>query len=152
MTTSLYLASITNAIASISITGVTVKDKDEVVANWTPVPNVLYPNPNGWVSDISLDYVANLRGATAPLNVSYLLNYRFLGTQSGDLAIFPVALSNLVDKVILIVNAIVATHAPYSGKVDMELAGISSPGPLPDPAGNTYFGCDLSFRVTEMQN
>src|SRR5574340_941709 len=70
----------------------------------------------------------------APVDVSYLLNYRFLGTQSGDLASFTAAFSALMDKVILIVTAMVATHAPYSGKVDMELAGISSPGPLPDPA------------------
>ena len=152
MTFGLNLANITNSIATISVTGVTIKDKDEVVGNWTPLPNVLYPNPNNWISDFEIGYVTNLRGSTAKADISYTLNYRFLGTQSGDLATFPVALSALVDKVILIINAIFAVHAPYSGKVDMELVGISSPGPLPDPAGNLFFGCDIALRITEQQN
>ena len=151
MTVSLNLANIANSIAAISISGVTVKDKDEVVANWTPIPNVLYPNPDGWITDFSIDYKAITRGAAAPANFIYTLNYRFLGVQVGDLSTFPVSYSALVDKLILIINAIFSEDDPYSGGVNMELGAVDL-GPKMDPAGNQYFGADFALMIEEIQN
>ncbi len=152
MTISLNLANIANSIAAISIFGVTVKDKDEIVANWTSLPNVLYPKPDGWITEFSLEYDTVLRGTNAPITVIYTLNYRFLGVQSGDLSIFPIAYSSLIDKLILIINAMMAVDSPYSGKVEMELAGPVNIGPLSDPTGNMFFGADIALNIREMQN
>jgi len=85
------------------------------------------------------------------MTISYTLNYRFLGVQAGDLSIFPVAYSSLVDKLILIVNAIVAMYAPYSGKVEMVIGNIDI-GARTDPAGNNFFGADFSINISEQQN
>jgi hypothetical protein len=92
-----------------------------------------------------------MQGTTAPMDISYTLNYRFLGTQIGDIATFPAAYSDLVSKLILIVNAIIGVYAPYSGRVEMILTGVEI-GPRADPAGNMYFGADFSLAITEMQN
>jgi hypothetical protein len=151
MTVALNLANIANAIAALSISGVTVKDKDEIVGNWTSLPNVLYPKPDGWITGFNIDYVTVMQGASAKMDISYTLNYRFLSTQVGDIGTFPVAYSMLIDKLILIVNAIVAMDAPYTGAVEMKLGNIEI-NPLPDPAGNVFFGADFSLRITEMQN
>jgi hypothetical protein len=151
MTVSLKLASIADAISAISISGVTVKDKDQIAASWVSTPNVLYPNPDGWITNFSLDYVALMQGTTAPMDISYTLNYRFLGVQVGDLSIFPTAYSSLVDKLILIVNAVIAVPAPYSGTVELKLGNINI-GARTDPTGNNFFGADLSFLITEQQN
>lgn len=151
MTVSIYLASIADAISQISITGVTVKDKDQIVANWSSQPNVVYPIPDGWITNFSLEYDSVLQGTNAPMDISYTLNYRFLGEAVGDLGNFPKAYSNLVDKLVLILNAMIAVPGPYSGKVEMEVAGVSV-GPRIDPAGNRYFGADIGLNIKEMHN
>ena len=151
MTVSLNLANVADAISNISISGVTVKDKDQIVGSWTPLPNVLYPKPDGWITGFSLDYKTVMQGASAPTDISYTLNYRFLGVQIGDLSIFPAAYSELVDKLILIINAIIAIPAPYSGRVEMKISGVEI-GPRQDPAGNNFFGADFAVNIMEMQN
>lgn len=151
MTFSLYLANIADAISSITISGVTVKDKDQLSGAWLSLPNVLYPNPDNWISGFAIKYDALMQGASAPLTVTYTLNYRFLGVQVGDMATFPVSYSALVDKVVAIINAIEAVYAPYSGRVEMILGGVSI-GARTDPAGNSYFGADIALNISEMQN
>lgn len=151
MTVSINLANIANSIAAISISGVTVKDRDEVSGSWLSIPNVLYPKPDGWISGFTLNYDTVMQGASAMMTVGYTLTYRFLGVQVGDIAIFPVAYSTLVDKLVLIINAMLSTPAPYSGKVEMRLSGVDI-GPRADPAGNNYFGADITLQITEMQN
>jgi len=153
MTVSLYLANITNAIESISISGVTVMDKDEISPSWLGQPNVLYPNPNndGFVTNFNIRFDSVLQGTNAPMTIGYTLNYRFLGTQVGDLSSFTLAYSNVIDKVVAIINAVIAVPAPYSGRVELIVSGVSI-GAVADPAGNAYHGADLSFAITEMQN
>jgi hypothetical protein len=151
MSVSLNLANIADAISQISVSGVTVKDVNQLSASWAPLPNVLYPNDENWITGFSIEYKAIIRGAAAPANFRYTLNYRFLGTQVGDMATMPTAYSNLVDKVIAIVNAIFSVDAPYNGSVDMAIGDIDV-GPKTDPAGNQYFGADFALNVEEIQN
>jgi len=147
----LYLSSIADSISQISISGVTVKDKDQIVGDWQSTQFVLYPNPDAWITGFSIQYDAMLQGASAPATISYTLNYRFLSVQVGDISTFPVSYSGLVDKVAAIINAIIATPAPYSGRVEMMIGEVSV-GPKTDPVGNNYFGADFALRITEMQN
>ena len=151
MTVSLLLGNVADAISQISISGVTVKDVNELSGSWVALPNVLYPNIDNWITGFSIEYDSVMQGATAPMTISYTLNYRFLGTQVGDLATMPVQYSALVDKVVAILNAMIAVPAPYSGKVQMI---ISDPqlGPRDDPAGNQFFGADIALNIEEMQN
>ena len=151
MTASIFLSSIADAIANISISGVTVKDRNEIAGSWQSIPNVLYPHPDGWITGFTVQYDALLQGAAAPMTLSYTLNYRFLGVAVGDMSTFPVSYSALIDKLMLIVNAIIATPTPYSGRVEMRLGEISV-GPRTDPAGNNYFGADFALIISEMQN
>jgi hypothetical protein len=151
MTVSLNLANIADSISKISVSGVTVKDKDEISGSWLPLANVLYPQPDGWITGFAITYDAMMQGTTAPMTISYTLNYRFLGVQVGDIAAFPVSYSALVDKLILVINAIITNPAPYSGKIEMKIGGVEI-GPRQDPSGNNYFGADFSLLITEMQN
>lgn len=147
---SLMLESVCTAISNLSITGVTIKDADEIAASWQSLPNVLYPNINepGFVTGFSLEYVTVLRGASAPVNVHYTLNYRFLGTALGDSPIIGVAYGNVLDKFILIIAAIMGEASPYSGKVQMELGEVSI-GAKADPVGNSYHGADFALNIVE---
>lgn len=152
MTAGLYISSVCDAIAGISISGVTVKDRNEIVGNWNSMPNVLYPNPNGsFITGFSMKFDSMLQGANAPITLNYTLNYRFLGTAIGDLSTFTTAYSAIMDKIILIVNAIIANPAPYSGRIQMSLGDVTM-GAKEDPAGNMYHGADFSILIEELQN
>ncbi len=151
MTTALLLVSIVDAIANISISGVTVKDVDQLSASWIALPNVLYPNDENFIDNFLVQYDSLLEGADAPETISYTLNYRFLGTQVGDMATMPVGYSNVVTKLAAIINALIAVPSPYAGRVNMKV-GACPLGPRTDPAGNQYYGADIALLIQEMQN
>ena len=151
MAISSLLTTVTSAIESISISGVTVRDYDGVVVNWVSTPNVLYPNPDNFLTNFSLEYKSFTHGASAQVDFSYTLNYTFLGTQVGNIGNFPTAYKDLVDKVVLIINAIVTNHSAASGDASIELGAVAFSA-LNDPAGNQYHGANIAINVTEMQN
>ena len=152
MAISSLLTTVTDAIENISISGVTVKDYDGIVTNWQSTPNVLYPNPEGFLTGFQPpEYQSFLHGANAQVDFSYTLNYRFLGTQLGNLGNFSTAYKAVVDKYLLILAAIVTNHSAADGKADIEFGAVTF-GPMLDPAGNSYHGADISINVTEMQN
>lgn len=153
MTFSLYITSITAAIANMSVTGVTIKDKDEIFIAANGLANTLIPNPNadGFITNFDIQYDSLLQGAEAPSTVSYTLNYRFLGVTIGDAASWSKAYSDIVDKLVLIVNAIVALPGPFSGRIEMKLSDVSI-GAKEDPSGNLFHGADFALAITEMQN
>lgn len=151
MSVSLLLTSITDAISQLSISGVTIRDYDGITGSWKSTANVLYPNPEGFITNFSVTYPTVLRGAAAPADVRYTLNYRFLGTQLGDIGGMAKAYADMVDKVALVAAKMIETDAPYSGRVEMQLAGVTI-GARTDPAGNVYHGADIALNVMEMQN
>lgn len=153
MTFSLLLSNVCDSISAISISGVTVKDVDQIAPTWISTPNVLYPNPNseGFITGFGMEFDSIMQGTNAPITVNYTLNYRFLGTQIGDMANFSSAYADVVSKVALIVNAIISTPAPYSGRVQMSLGSVSV-GAKIDPAGNKFHGADIQLNIQEMQN
>ena len=151
MSISLNLSNITAAIKNISVTGVTIKDYSGIAASWQSLPNVLYPNPEGFITNFTLDYQTVLRGGTAPVDVSYTLNYRYLGPEIGDLSQMPKEYSEMIVDLVLILNAMITTDAPYAGTVEMEVSTVLV-GARSDPVGNVYHGADIALNITEMQN
>lgn len=153
MTASLYLSSIADAISSANISGVTIKDADQLSMNWQSQSNILYPNPNppGFVSGFAMEFDSIMQGAESPMTLTYTLNYRFLGTALGDAASFTTAYANIVTKLVLIINAFLALPAPYSGKVELTIGAVDI-GAKTDPAGNQYHGADIQLNIQEMQN
>jgi hypothetical protein len=153
MTFALKLAQVADAISNISVSGVTVKDIDQMAGSWVATPNVFYPNVNApWVTDFRFDWQSVLRGSNAPVNVYYNLHYRFLSVQVGDLAIQPTAFNNLITKMIGIINALEGVSTLLSGSVTMEITAISNILRLEDLAGNLFSGCDFTLSIMELQN
>lgn len=145
------LENITQAISEISVAGVTVKDVDEISASWVSTNNVLYPHPESFMTNFSTVYQSFGRGSLAQVDFKYTLNYRFLSTQIGDMANFTKAYAQLINKVLLIIAEMVETHAPYDGRVNLEIGAVTF-GPRIDPAGNSFHGADIALNITEMQN
>ena len=54
-----------------------------------------------------------------------------------------------MEKIITIANAL---FTELTGAVDEELSTIGTIEPKEDPAGNLYYGCDFSIKITEFLN
>lgn len=147
----LQIATITNSIAALSISGVTIKDKDELREGWTAYDcPLLTPLPNNFVSGISAIPRSMSSGAGRQLDVSYTLTYRYFHAPvgSGNLA---QTWSDMVDKVFAIFDAILANDK-LNGLIDLSLSSVSEFGVVVDGANNQYHGCDIALRVMEFVN
>ena len=147
---SLQIATVTNSIASLSVSGVTIKDKDDFIteAGIRATP-LLQPSPAGFVSDVKVEILSTGIGAGAHKDVFYTLNYVFLHSEIGTGRSLAEVYSDMVDKAFAIADAVL-TNDSISGCVDIQLEGMGDFGPIADPSGRVYNGCSISFRVQEI--
>lgn len=147
----LSVVTIADSISKLSVTGVTIKDINEIpdsVINGD-CPMVI-PKPDGFVSDFELERMAMSSGTANVWNVSYTLTYRFLHSEIGlGLGILD-AYPGMVDKVCDFVDKMLVSDT-VTGAVDLEVADISAFGPVSDPSGKMFHGCDISFRILEFE-
>ena len=145
MAINIQVVAVADSISKLSISGVTVKDIDELSASWKSLPNVLYPRPDGFITNISVTH-SDL--ARQNYELRYVLAYRFLNVPLGNDAVLFATYPTLIAKAVLIANAIITNHN-LTGAVDVTFGGITNIGALPDPAGNVYHGCDILINVLE---
>lgn len=139
------ITTVADSIAGLSISGVTVKDINELSASWKSLPNVLYPRPDNFVTNMSLTQAELTK---QKFDLRYTLNYRFLHVQLGNDAVLFATYPTLIAKIVLIINAIITNHN-LTGAIDVSFGGITALGPLPDPAGNVYHGADFQINILE---
>jgi len=149
---SLAIVTVADSISKLSVSGVTIKDLDDIP---TTVRNrdcpILYPRPDGFISGLAVERMSMASGASAQLNVTYTLNYRFLfakiGTERGLFAVVP----TMVAKVALIMDRMLVSDS-ITGLIDLQVFDIGEFGPVSDPMGNMFHGCDFSFECLEFVN
>jgi len=146
------LVTIADSISGLSVSGVTIKDinqvPNEVLERDVPM---IIPRPDGFVTNFKPERVTLGSGAGAKWNVTYDLTYRLLyakvGTGRGLFDLY----SGLCATAMLFVDAIMDNDA-LTGTVDIQLSNISDFGPVVDPSGQTFHGCDFVFTVLEFQD
>jgi hypothetical protein len=155
MTTETLFLDVTEGIANLSIPGVAVLDVDRVTTSKVMSPGSLCPIPDNFVSNIVYTPDSFGVGTSRKGTLAYTLNYRYYHSAIGaELSgVYPVMLERL--KAIL--NKVLSTEsiADSDGDaiaVSFDLAGIGKIGPVYDPAGNTFHGVDISFRIQEFIN
>jgi len=149
MTITVNLATVADSISNLSISGVNVKDIDQIPESALSVLPVFYPRPNEFITDLKWSRESYGADSAAAMNLTYTLHYYYLhavvGSGGGLLAVY----SGLITNLVLILKAIFENSNP-TGAVDMQLLSISSIGVLTDPAGETkYHGVEVSLRITE---
>jgi hypothetical protein len=143
------LTTITNAIAGLTISGVTIRDMHDIPNAVAEYP-ILYPEPVNFIADLSVTRMAQITAATS-WNVEYTLTYTFMFAPLGSgrgMDLF----SPMLTKAMVVVDAIIAAVAGVSGAVTCYLVGIATPGPMSDPSGNQFFGTQIRLRIMEMIN
>ena len=146
---SISLEQVVGAIADLDVSGVNVRDIDNIPTNAKTILPVLYPLPNGFITELTWTRESFGSDAVAAMNISYVLHYRYLhavvGSGGGLLSVY----AGMINNIVKILAALFADSNP-SGAVDMTLVTISDIGALPDPSGELqYHGVDITIRVLE---
>lgn len=147
----LAIRTITQAISEIDVSGVRFMDIDEIPESVDPRLPVFFPEPAGFVSDFSIEDNSFGTGLTAKMTASYTLTYTFayapIGSERGLFAQYP----EMVDKAFLILDALIQS-IPVEGSVNMEIINTLNFGPVSDPSGSPFHGCQVKIRVSEFVN
>lgn len=144
MSTTVDIATVTNAIEALSISGVTVLDVDEITDSVGLEAAILAPWPEGFISNIE---VTRAEQSGQNLDLKYTLTYRYYhcriaGGLGGILGPYAAMITNLA----AILKAF-AQNETLTGAMDNYEPQISDLGPVVDPAGNAYHGFDISLRI-----
>ena len=147
----LAITTVTNSIAALSVTGLTIKDIDEIPYSVTDREcPMLYPEPLNFISDITVERVTTGTAGSGYFDVFYTLRYAFLyqavGADRGSLTNYQGMVQlweDLIDRLILSDNV--------TGCEDLQVAGSVSFGAIPDPSGNMFMGSELLIRVHEFE-
>ena len=148
----LQIATITGAIASIAIPGVTIYALEDVptalTARDTPC---LFPEPVGFVSNLSARHASFDSGPAAPKTVEYDLTYTFCFAPVGTGRLPLEQYGAMVERAFAALDAILASDA-LTGAVDFQPKSLLYFGLVSDPAGGKFHGCQFVFRVREFVN
>jgi hypothetical protein len=143
MSTSITLDTVTNAIAALSITGVTIKDTDELPSALGLETAVLMPKPDNFLTDLRIT-PAEL--SKQNLDVRYTLHYQYFHCKiAGQLF---ANYAPMLDNLVLIIKAF-SSDATLSGAMDNGECRIGVIGPIMDAAGNSYHGCELTIDILQ---
>ena len=145
----LAISTVTNSIAALSVTGLTIKDLDEIpyTVNQRDCP-IIYPEPINFLTDFDVVMASTGTAGSGYFDVSYTLTYTFcyqaVGADRGSLTKF----SNMVqlledwwDKILI------SDH--LTGAVEVTPVGIMNLGVVLDPAGYSFIGATVQLRVLE---
>ena len=148
----LSITTVTNSIAALSVTGVTIKDIDEIPTRVDAYDcPILYPEPVDFVTNLSVTPMAYGSGGSGPFDVDYDLTYAFLYAQAGEGSELLSHYSGFVAKVCLILDRIIVSDN-ITGCVELTWNGIATFGPIYDPTHtSTFHGCHLIFHVKEFE-
>lgn len=151
---------VATAIAGLTIAGVYGGgSKNVTIKDLTAVPEavdarqcpVLFPNPVGFVTSIAVNYDSFGPGVSAKITVTYEMNYLLAFEKIGQGR----GLFDLEQEFVKTLKAILTafiTNDSLNGAVEIHLTEVGNFGPVTDPAGNTFHGCELKLAVIEFVN
>jgi hypothetical protein len=148
------LLTITNSIAALTVSGLSIKDLDEIpVRVFGRDAPILYPEPLDFVTNLDVQKTTFGRGLYVKWNLHYTLAYTLLYAPVGSGRGFEL-FSPTVDMAMLIHHTIMESH-PITGAELVVPAGIGVPGILYDVSGpdatnaEAFYGVRLQFGITE---
>ena len=148
----LSFTTISNTIAALSITGLTIQDIDEVTAPGDRVP-ILMPLDN-FIPNFSLVDMVLGAASVRPMTVTYTMNYRLLYVKVGAGYSNILEAYNAISAMVgLILDAILAMDTT-TGVEDLVpgTPAITNFGQVLAPDALIYYGCDFHFDCTEFVN
>jgi len=147
----LAISTVADSISKLSVTGLTIKDINEIPAGTDSRGKTLIPKPN-FMTDFSMERDSFGGGSTAKMTVNYTLNYRMLykpvGAGRQNVLEYYDDLTSMIG---LVLDAVLAIDT-LTGTVDIVPLSVTNMGLVNDPADQAWYGCDFAFRVMEFVN
>jgi hypothetical protein len=146
MSATIDFATVTNAIAALVISGVTVSDMDEIPEALGLEYSILAPRPRDFITDLNITAAEQ---SQQNLDVTYTLHYRYYhcaigGGTGGLFSIYPA----MIAKLALIVKAF-SSSAVLAGAMNNQAPRIEFIGGLEDESSNKFHGCDISLDIRQ---
>jgi hypothetical protein len=149
----LNIANIADAIAGLTISGVTVLDlneiKEGIVERDCPV---LFPRPDGYVTDFKVEVQSfggeGERAMDVTYSLHYVLAYAAVGSGRGLFDKYP----GMVNAAFAVIDAILANDTLGGDAVDVNIKNVPDFGLVNDPAGNAFHGFEIAINITELVN
>jgi hypothetical protein len=141
------LVAIADAISKVSISGVTVKDINEIPDQWDMRQPALFPRANDFITECSVEAVTN-GGNSAAKDLTYTLNYVFMYAPVGSGRGLLDAYSGMVTMACTILDTFAATDFTAYGALRFEVS-MGAFGPVADPSGAMGHGCEFAFKILE---
>ena len=148
MTIALHPLTVSASIAALSISGVTIKDVDEIPDSAAMLCPLIVPRPNDFITNIQAVRQSFGGGGTARIDFTYTLNYAFLFCEAGSGQGAFAPYDGLLTKLVTILETML-TNDDISGAVDMTLESIGEIGVISDPSNNSFWGVHFSIRCLE---
>jgi hypothetical protein len=148
MTVTSAFATITDSIAALSISGVTIKDINEIPQSANMLGSTLLPQPRDFVTDFKQTFRSFGSNGAAKIDFEYTLNYVYLHCPAGS----GVASFDIYEGLMRNLSAILvafASNDAITGLVDLQTSNIGNIGVIEDPSGNQFWGVLLPLRVLE---
>ena len=151
MTMNSQIATVADSIAGLSISGVTIKDIDQIPDSASMLCPILLPQPNDFVTNLTFTRQSMGTMGAQKMDCEYFLNYVYLHCEAGSGINAFAPYAGIITKLELILETIL-NNDTITGAVDIETSAIGSIGVIADPAGNEYWGFLVSFKVKEQTN
>lgn len=149
-------AAIATAIASLSVSGVSMKDIDEIpkAVSIDDCP-IFFPHPDEWYSGTnSVETPGNFVGQATVFDAVRRFRYIYLHDLSTAAKPLSVVLAPMADKTDLIYSAIASLNA-QAGVLTVQSISISNFGEIVAPAvgtstvRNVFYGCFVDIEILE---
>ena len=143
----LAIATVMDSISKLSVSGLVIKDMDEIPATADEGVHTIFPEPLNLVTNFDAQKASFGEGAGGSWNVEYDLNYTFCYAPIGSgrgLELF----SPTIVMAFAFLSAIMECN-PQAGAVLLRPGDLTNVGPIPDPSGKQFYGCSISVHVLE---
>ena len=147
----LAFATVTNSIAALSVSGVTIKDIDECIAEVLERDcPLIQPGPI-FITNLSVERDSQGPGSSALKTATYTFNYRMFFAPAGAGRGYFDLFDGMIAKAGLFLDAIITDDA-LTGTVDISPVGVLDFGIVTDPSEVAFHGCDFQLQVQEFVN
>jgi hypothetical protein len=143
LSTTFDVSTVTHAVASLSISGVTVKDIHDLTASIGLAYAILMPRPDDFITDVSIE-PAEL--SKQNLDVRYTLHYQYFHCAVGNNLFGDY--SPMMTNIAAIVKAF-CNDATLTGSIDGGMPTIDGVTLLMDASGNKYHGAEFSLPILQ---
>lgn len=145
------IATIIDSISALSVDGLKICDLNEIPEVVDARQPVIYPKPDGFITSLVLELDSFGGGSTAKMHITYNITYRLcyapVASGRGLFEVYP----QMVAAAYRFLDAVIAIDT-LTGVEDIRPADALNFGPVADPSGNYFHGCDIVLAVMEFIN